>query len=61
MINNEFTHAKRIFDFYMEKCTEDISSTTAPYATQYANLKLLRFRTNSILNALESYDIKVSE
>lgn len=61
MINNKFTHAKRIFDFYMQKCAEDVESQTSPFASQYANLKLLKYRTNCILNSLESYKIKVSE
>lgn len=47
-------------DFYMEKLAEDIENPQAHYAQQYADLKLLKFRTSSIKDALESYEIQVS-
>lgn len=58
-MTNEFTVAKNIMDFYMDKLAEDLENPQAHFAMQYANLKLLRVRTSSMLDALESYDIEV--
>ncbi len=57
---NNYTHAKKVFDFYMTKLVED-DKVEAVYAQQYANLRILRLRTESLLNSLESYTIKASE
>jgi len=57
---NNYTHAKKVFDFYMTKLAED-DKVEAVYAQQYANLRILRLRTESLLNSLESYTIKASE
>jgi hypothetical protein len=57
---NNYTHAKKVFDFYMTKLSED-DKVAAVYAQQYANLRILRLRTESLLNSLESYTIKASE
>lgn len=57
---NIYNSAKAIMDFYMEKLAEDIENPQAHYAQQYADLKLLKFRTSSIKDALESYEIQVS-
>jgi hypothetical protein len=55
---NNFTNAKKIFDFYLEKCAEDTMNQGAQFAQQYAHLKLFRYRIESTLNALESYKIE---
>jgi hypothetical protein len=60
MINNqEFYSAKNIVDFYLEKLSRDLENPNAIYAMQWAQLKLLRLRTNATLDSLESYPIEV--
>lgn len=58
-MTNAFTSAKSIVDFYMEQLTNDAENPNAHFALQYANLKLLKLRTESMLDALESYEIEV--
>lgn len=58
---NEYTNAKIIFDFYMGKLQANTDSQGNLFAIQYANLKLLRLRTEGLLNSLYSYDIKVDK
>ena len=58
-MTNLYNSAKNIMDFYMEKLDADINNPQAHYAQQYANLKLLKFRTSGIKDALESYDIEI--
>jgi len=55
---NNYTSAKKIFDFFIEKASEDKSSK-AVFAQQYAHLKLLRYRIESLLNPLESYNLEI--
>lgn len=55
---NNFIHAKRIMDFYLEKLDSD-TTPEARFAGQYAHLKLMSFRSQSIVNSLASYKIKV--
>ena len=57
---NNFTNAKKVFDFYMEKAGQD-TKVSAIYAIQYANLRIFKQRTEAILNSLESYDIGITE
>lgn len=59
MINNTYTNAKKIFDFYMEQLSDDFSQESQ-FAQQYANLKLLKFRTQGILDSIQSYNIKTT-
>lgn len=56
-MTNSYISAKRIFDFYLTKLSEDVTSRDAQFAQQYAHLKLLRYKTNGIKNSLESYTI----
>ena len=58
---NKYTNAKIIFDFYMNKLQEDTSVQGNLSAMQFANLKLLKLRTNSLLNSLYSYKIEVDK
>jgi hypothetical protein len=53
-----FIHAKRIVDFYLMKLDEDLTPE-ARFAAQYAHLKLMGFRAQSIVNSLASYPIEV--
>lgn len=55
---NRFIHAKRIMDFYLEKLDQD-TSVEARYAGQYAHLKLMSFKSQSVVNSLASYKIEV--
>lgn len=55
-----FSAAKSIVDFYITKLNEDSDNAGAQFALQYSNLHLLRLRTSSSLDALESYDIEVN-
>lgn len=55
---NNFNSAKNILDFYLDKLSSDTDNQNAQFALQYANLHLLRMRTDAVLNALESYDIE---
>ena len=59
MFLTNYSYAKKIFDFFLEKAAED-TSTEAVYAQQYAHLKLLRYRTDALKTSLENYNIKVS-
>lgn len=59
MVLTNYAYAKKIFDFFMESASED-GSQEAVFAQQYANLQLLKYRTNSIKTSLESYNIQVS-
>lgn len=56
---NIYNSARNIMDFYMEKLEEDLENSNVHFAVQYANLKLLKYRTSSLLDAIESYTIKV--
>lgn len=58
-MDSNFSSAKNIVDFYMNKLSEDIENKEAIFALQWANLHILKLRTNSTLNTLESYDIEV--
>jgi hypothetical protein len=60
MAYSTYNNAKKIFDFFMEKASEDTFNTDAVWAQQYANLKLMKYRTQSIKNALESYKIEAN-
>ena len=57
---NDYSNAKKIFDFYMAKLEED-NRPESVYAQQYANLRIFRQRTEAILNSLESYDIEITQ
>ncbi len=52
--------AKIVFDWYIEKLENDISSE-AQYALQYFNLQLTKYKSQVMLNTLYSYPIKVTE
>jgi hypothetical protein len=54
-----FIHAKRIVDFYLAKLDDDMTPA-AKFAAQYAHLKLMGFRSQSIVNSLSSYQIEVN-
>ena len=57
-VAGRFIHAKRIMDFYLGKLDQDLT-TDSKFASQYAHLKLMEFKAQSIINSLSSYQIKV--
>ena len=58
---NTYNSAKNILDFYIDKLSSDIDNPEAQFAMQYADLHLLKMRTNAVLDALESYDIEYEQ
>jgi len=57
MIN--FTSAKKVMDFYIKSLEADKEKTEAQFSLQIPQLKLLKYNTNCLLDALESYSIEV--
>ena len=58
MISQNFIDAKRVMEFYLSKVRKD-ENVNAKFAEQFANLNVLRYRLETMLNTLESYDLKV--
>lgn len=56
---NNYSNAKKIMDFYIKKLEDDKENPQAQFVLQLAQLKLLKYRTNCMLDGLESYDIEV--
>ena len=54
-----YSHAKKIMDFYIKSLEQDKENPQAQFSLQLAQLKLLRYKTNCLLDGLESYDIEV--
>jgi hypothetical protein len=53
-----YSSAKKIMDFYIKQLENDRESTEAQFSLQVAQLKLLKYNTNCMLDALESYSIE---
>ena len=59
MISQEFIDAKKVMEFYLDKIRKD-GQINSKHAEQYANLHVLKFRIETMLNTLHSYDLKVT-
>lgn len=59
MIDNKYSSAKKILDWYMERCDES-DDPGAQFALQYAHLHLARYKSTCILDSLHTYPISVS-
>lgn len=59
MVDNRFANAKKILDWYMEKCDE-AETTEAQFALQYAHLHVARYKSTCILDSLHAYPIDTS-
>jgi len=57
---NNYSHAKKIMDFYMKKLEGDKENPQAQFSFQMAQLKLMKYKANCLLDGLESYDIEVA-
>lgn len=57
---NNYSHAKKIMDFYIKKLEQDKLNTQAQFTLQMAQLKLMKYKINCVLDGLESYDIEVA-
>lgn len=55
-----YTSAKKIMDFYIKSLENDKESTEAQFALQTAQLKLMKYSTECLLDALESYSIEIN-
>lgn len=53
-----FISAKKVMEFYMKQLESD-ETQGAQFAQQYANLKMMEYRANCMLNTLYNYDLKV--
>jgi len=58
MITQDFIDAKRLMEFYMDKLKKS-EAEEAMFAEQYANLNVLKYRIESVLDILYSYEIDV--
>jgi len=58
MIN--FISAKKVMDFYIKSLEEDREKTEAQFVLQLTQLKMLKYNTSCMLDALESYSIEVA-
>lgn len=54
-----YTHAKKVMEFYLTKLEQDKSNPQSQYAMQLAQLKLMKYKVNCLLDGLTSYDIEV--
>jgi hypothetical protein len=55
----EYIHAKRVMDFYIKKLEGDKENSEALFTLQLAQLKLMKYKTQCLLDGLSSYDIEV--
>jgi hypothetical protein len=58
MSDNKFISAKKVMDFYMKKL-EGEESQGAQFAQQWANLKMMEYRANCMLDVAYTFDLKV--
>ena len=50
---------KKIMDFYIKKLEADKQNPQAQFSLQMAQLKLMSYKVNCILDSIESYDLEV--
>jgi hypothetical protein len=58
MLSEKVISAKKVMEHYIDKM-HDMGTKESVFSAQYANLHVLRFRIQSVLNSLESYNLEV--